>query len=1255
MRTHWRRPSLAAILTLALAVPLAATLSPAMAAPAPSVRINEVESDGGTPGDWIELTNIGQVAADVSGWVVKDDKDERTFALPANTVLEPGAFLAVDVDGAGATSFGLGKADIARLFLADGTTLVDSYAWAAHATTSWGRCPDGTGEFRETTAATRGAANDCDVSVADNVRLNEVESNGGTPGDWIELVNLGTAPVDASGLVLKDSDDTHAAVLPVGSTIAGGGYLVVEAPTMDYGLGGGDAARLFDTDGVTVIDSYAWTAHAASSYGRCPDGVGEFADTATATKGAANDCVVPETADVRITETESTGGTPGDWVELFNPGANDVDLTGWIVRDNDDTHTAVLPSGSVIVAGGYFVVEEGLLGFGLGSADSARLFAPNGFTLVSSVSWTSHAVTTWGICPGGTELTQMTSSTKGAANDCGSPVRLNEIESNGGTPGDWLELINNGSTAADVSGFVLKDNDDTHSVILPTGTSIAAGGYLAIDVDAAGGFGLGGADTARLFAADGSTLLDSYAWTAHAATSYGRCADGTGDFAATTASTKGAANSCAGDLITAAWPGSAEVRTVDPAGVLGGNMSGLAYEAAGAAGAAGTAGDVLWAAKNGTGALYKLVADGAGWVPDTTAGWGAGKPLHYTDGTGDVDAEGVTLTSAGADGGLFIASERNNAVSGVSRPAVLRYDASATGTQLTASMEWNLTADLPVVGANAGLEAIAWVPDSFLVAQGMLDERTNAAYDPALYAGHGTGLFFVGLEANGAIYAYALDQASGGYTRVATIASGFSGVMDLEFEASTGRFWAVCDDTCTGRSAVLEIAQSGASDGRFGVTTVYERPASMPNLNNEGFALAPQSACVAGAKPVFWADDSNTGGHAIRVGSIECTPLTPTVPTPVPTVEPTPVPTVEPTPVPTVEPTPVPTVEPTPVPTVEPTPVPTVEPTPVPTVEPTPVPTVEPTPVPTVEPTPVPTVEPTPVPTVEPTPVPTVEPTPVPTVEPTPVPTVEPTPVPTVEPTPVPTVEPTPVPTVEPTPVPTVEPTPVPTVEPTPVPTVEPTPVPTVEPTPVPTVEPTPVPTVEPTPVPTVEPTPVPTVEPTPVPTVEPTPVPTVEPTPVPTTQPTAAPTGPAAPAPVATAALVESARGPVSVPTTAKPGDTITVSVGRAFAGDAVNVWLHSTPTLLASTTVTAAGTVQVVIPNGTEPGVHRVVVVAEDGTLIGWDDILVSAAATSSQAAPGALASTGVNPALPGLLALLLVLAGGAVLVLRRRGVAA
>ena len=46
----------------------------------------------------------------------------------------------------------------------------------------------------------------------------------------------------------------------------------------------------------------------------------------------------------------------------------------------------------------------------------------------------------------------------------------------------------------------------------------------------------------------------------------------------------------------------------------------------------------------------------------------------------------------------------------------------------------------------------------------------------------------------------------------------------------------------------------------------------MANLNNEGFTITPDSECVGGSKPVFWADDGNTGGHALRAGTIPCTP-----------------------------------------------------------------------------------------------------------------------------------------------------------------------------------------------------------------------------------------------------------------------------------------------------------------------------------------------------------------------------------------------
>ncbi len=119
------------------------------------------------------------------------------------------------------------------------------------------------------------------------------------------------------------------------------------------------------------------------------------------------------------------------------------------------------------------------------------------------------------------------------------------------------------------------------------------------------------------------------------------------------------------------------------------------------------------------------------------------------------------------------------------------------------------------------------------------------------------------------IYAYALDHTAGGFTRVATISSGQAGVMDLQFDRDSNDLWSICDDTCQGRSVVLRIDTTG----KFTVARRYERPAGMPNLNNEGFAIAPASQCVSNAKPVFWSDDSETDGHAIRSGTLTCSIL----------------------------------------------------------------------------------------------------------------------------------------------------------------------------------------------------------------------------------------------------------------------------------------------------------------------------------------------------------------------------------------------
>ncbi|WP_202512023.1 hypothetical protein [Streptomyces sp. SID3343] len=288
--------------------------------------------------------------------------------------------------------------------------------------------------------------------------------------------------------------------------------------------------------------------------------------------------------------------------------------------------------------------------------------------------------------------------------------------------------------------------------------------------------------------------------------------------------------------------------------MFGTNLSGLSFQGTG----------VLWAVRNGPGKLYRLVpGSGTTWRPDPAGGWSSGKSLHYRDGSGDLDAEGVVSTPDG----LFVATERDNDDDESSLAKIVRFDTSSSAKSLNATAEWNLTADLPSVPANSGPEGIAWIPDTFLTAHAFRDERTGAAYNPAAYPDHGSGLFFVGLEDNGTIYAYALDRTGGGYTRIATVASGFPAVMDLEFEPATGHLWAACDDTCHGRTTTLDIN----AQGRLAVTATYDRPGGMPDYNNEGFAIAPQAACVAGHKPVVWADDDNDAKHALRAGTLPCT------------------------------------------------------------------------------------------------------------------------------------------------------------------------------------------------------------------------------------------------------------------------------------------------------------------------------------------------------------------------------------------------
>lgn len=993
MRTPSRGLS-AALAALVGLVPLSVALGAAPAsAAATDIRINEIITNSPTKADAVELTNIGAEPVDLSGWVIRDDNDARTLTIAPGTTIAPGAFVTVTVDDGSAAGFGLGNGDAARLFLADGTTLVDGHTFPSHSAPSWSRCPDGTGAFAQANAETLGAANDC--PSVDDLLVNEVESSGdAVNGDWIEIGNPTSLPLDASGLVLKDNDDTHAVTVSAGTTVPAGGRaaVVVEnpagtAPAGHFGLGGADSARIFHADGTRLIASYSWTSHATTTYGRCPDLKGAQTTTGAGTFGTANTCPLPAAVEaVNVNEVESNGDAT-DWVEVVNTGAAPVDVSGWVLRDNDDASSTAIPAGTTLAAGAHLAVDTS---FGLGGADKARLFLADGVTLVDSYEWTAHASTTYGRCPDGTGAFATTSaSTRGAANACADPaapgdVRLNEIESNGDTVGDWVELTNAGGTAVDISGWKVRDADASHPfAVVPSGTTLAPGAFFALYTEfPAPGFGLGVDDSVTLFKADGTSVVDTHAWSGgHAATTYGRCPDGTGTWQVTTVATRGGANACSpvrlneiesrdaaagpdwvelvnlsdapvdvagwvlkdstdtdpttlpapsvvpagGHLVvnpvaglggtdavrlldpsaklidsfswtahaaqtygrckdgvgtfvdnvaptpgavnscpgldTRAWPGSQAVQTADLAETFNQDASGLAFDPADPS--------TLWVAQNKAGTLSKLVKDGAGYV--RAADWPTGRNPRYHDGTGSPDTEGIAF---GPDGAVYLASERNNEASGISKNTVLRYE---PGTSMNATDEWALNALLPSLGANLGLEGVTWIPDSVLVDGGLVDQSTTQAYDPATYPAHGSGLYVVAVEGTGLLYVLALDQTAAVQESAHLVATidpqlrtnaGPPGVMDVVWDPETARLWAVCDDSCDGTTVTL-----GLQGGTWSIAAAYDRPAGMANLNNEGFALAPQSTCVGGAKAVLWSDDGDTDGHSLRTGTFPCTVL----------------------------------------------------------------------------------------------------------------------------------------------------------------------------------------------------------------------------------------------------------------------------------------------------------------------------------------------------------------------------------------------
>jgi hypothetical protein len=98
-------------------------------------------------------------------------------------------------------------------------------------------------------------------------------------------------------------------------------------------------------------------------------------------------CINEFMPDNEASITDESGATP-DWIELHNPGSEDIDLEGWSLTDDaDDPMKSVLPAGLTLPAGGFLLLwaDGGALpspthlGFALSAAGgTVGVFAPDG-------------------------------------------------------------------------------------------------------------------------------------------------------------------------------------------------------------------------------------------------------------------------------------------------------------------------------------------------------------------------------------------------------------------------------------------------------------------------------------------------------------------------------------------------------------------------------------------------------------------------------------------------------------------------------------------------------------------------------------------------------------------------------------------------------------------------------------------------------------------------------------------------------------
>lgn len=194
--------------------------------------------------------------------------------------------------------------------------------------------------------------------------------------DYIELYNTDSQPFNLDGYFLSDSRGSNGRLKYRfdNVTIPANGYLIVwcdgvgdpemEGLNADFSLSGTEGERVVLSNPDSVIVDYVRFGPIDTdvSMGRFPNGTGPFMRMVPTfngpnTNGESFNVTVNEYMATNSNTAADEFGDYDDWIELYNNGNSAVDLTGYLLSDNEnrpDKYT--FPQGSIIGPGQYFIV-----------------------------------------------------------------------------------------------------------------------------------------------------------------------------------------------------------------------------------------------------------------------------------------------------------------------------------------------------------------------------------------------------------------------------------------------------------------------------------------------------------------------------------------------------------------------------------------------------------------------------------------------------------------------------------------------------------------------------------------------------------------------------------------------------------------------------------------------------------------------------------------------------------------------------------